>query len=203
MGEEVTPEESILSYNNGFYKAYEEYLKEAMVRKQHDFVFSIVRQNSAFDKVIDLGCGQSREFYVYVNPLAYLGIDINAQALNIHRGDYRSGEAMDTIQEFGPSAFVSLFSAEITASVEQNYILYEQLFRCSTIKMGLVSGFFYSKRKESTTVAETGGVQSYQTLESIESVVSSTFLETRIILPVPSHMFGDDVFEIWKIFERR
>ncbi|NCN51545.1 hypothetical protein GW931_00875 [archaeon] len=44
---------------------------------------------------------------------------------------------------------------------------------------------------------------SYQTLENIEDVFSEVFSEMRTLLPVPSKMFGKDVFEVWKYFERK
>lgn len=195
-----------MPYDENFYEAYEAYLHEPMVREAHDWVFSIVRRNSAFQRVIDLGCGQSREFMKWFCPSKYVGIDLVAPAAEV-REDYRRIMSALADQKYPAleswDAFVSLFSCEITAPCGENYTLYNRLFALRPeTKAGLVSGFFYANEPTSATVAEAGGLTSFQTLEPIEEVSSAYFTEKRITLPVPSKMFGDDVFEVWKIFER-
>jgi hypothetical protein len=66
-----------------------------------------------------------------------------------------------------------------------------------------VSGFYYWNSKDKNPIGETGGIQSYQTLEPVETVLSPNFHETRITLPAPSEMFGSDVIEVWKLLERK
>lgn len=198
-------------YGDEFYLQYEAYLKEDSVRKAHDWVFSLLSDD--FEQVVDLGCGKSMEFYFNAFSRRYIGIDKNVDP-NLHhswRGNYRDIDALNAAVDRGvgeqyylPRAFVSLFSTEITAPAEENYSFYNLLFTTfPTFRSGLVSGFYYSKRKYQSLVSEPGGVYSFQTLESMEQVKSKIFSEKRIILPVPSKMFGDDVYEVWKIFERR
>jgi len=52
-------------------------------------------------------------------------------------------------------------------------------------------------------VEEAGELKSYQTLEHPEDVISDIFTEKRVIIPAPSKMFGPDVYEVWKFFERK
>jgi hypothetical protein len=195
-----------MGYDVSFYETYAKYLSETNVREAHDWVFQIVMRNDLFQSVIDLGCGQFNEFKCYAKPSSYLGIDTHAILPNV-KADYRSVNLMTLLKEShlglkDPSAFVSLFSTEITSHYGENYRLYDRIFTELPVKMGLVSGFFYAENG-SETIEETGGIHSFQTLEKIESVQSSLFSEKRIILPVPSEMFGESVFEVWKIFEKR
>ena len=198
-----------MAYDDTFYRAYSDYLKEPAVRRAHDAMLRISRLNPAFANVIDLGCGQFNEYLRHRRPARYLGIDVNvAKKTSANRrlvtADYRCLELVERLaKEQASTAFVSLFSAEITAPCEQNYRFYEELFlQIPTIQAGLVSGFYYFNSKDKNPIGETGGIQSYQTLEQPEDVVSEVFSETRILLPVPSAMFGQDVIEVWKLFER-
>lgn len=198
-----------MAYDNSFYEAYENYLKEDSVRQAHDWIFRVISNDWKFNNVVDLGCGKSKEFFQYACSNRYFGIDLNVGNDDQYdiKADYRlfNFKKLDDLRPLMmPSAFVSLFSSEITASTQENYRLYEKIFNeVPNIDRGLVSGFFYAKRKKEQIVSETGDIQSYQTLEDINVVVSNVFSEKRIILPVPSKMFGDDVFEVWKIFERK
>ncbi len=198
-----------MGYDQNFYQAYKSYLIESTVRKAHDWIFRIASENSDFKNVIDFGCGEFNEFLVYGKPEKYIGIDINGSSQNTERkvipADYRNTTNLaKLIQPNAPTAFVSLFSTEITAPFKDNYSFYERVFReIPTIHSGLVSGFYYVSKKGYNPIGETGGIKSYQTLENIEEVHSDIFEEKRIILPVPSKMFGQDVFEIWKFFEKR
>lgn len=204
-----------MSYNSDFYKAYEEYLKEPIVREAHNWIVDDIfleMRDLCSSTILDLGCGQSHEFLRHIVPFqdwSYYGIDLNVEThstkprISFVKADYRTFD-FKFLGSFGINPFISLFSSEITAPSQENYKLYERIFaEIPTIKYGLVSGFFYASKKDKPIVNETGDITSYQTLENIEDVISSTFKETRIILPVPSKLFGDDVYEIWKIFKRR
>jgi hypothetical protein len=198
-------------YSAEFYAAYARYLKEPEVRKAHNFIFSLAWSLRVFREVIDLGCGQSQELLNYGQAPRYVGIDRNVTENYsfchlIRPGDYRQIESWrDIAEKCRLKAFVSLFSSEITAPYRTNYKFYSRIFAETNLKAGLVSGFYYGKRKGQNPVREAGGVVSYQTLESIEAAerVSVGFTEKRIIMPVPSKMFGPDVVEVWKIFERK
>jgi hypothetical protein len=198
-----------MPYDETFYETYKSYLLEPTVRKAHDWMFHVALIEPRFNDVLDLGCGAFNEFLVYAKPENYIGIDIGASSAatngRIIRGDYRDVETLTAlVRPNTPTAFVSLFSTEITAPFKENYALYENIFKSiPSIKAGLVSGFYYVSKKEQNPIGETGGIQSYQTLECIEEAHSTLFEERRMILPVPSRMFGQDVFEIWKFFEKQ
>jgi hypothetical protein len=191
----------VSDYQDAFYKQYEaEFIKDPSVRKAHDWIFSIADKNWDFRDVLDLGCGEAQEFRRFGPAGRYCGVDSTAKAANVRldyrRMDWRAWPVCAT-------AFVSLFSVEITSTPSANYRLYEQLFTHKNIGSGLVSGFYYTDRKNENPVKEVGGVTSFQTLESVEDVVSPVFTETRIVLPVPSAMFGPNVVEVWKFLRRR
>jgi len=193
-----------MSYDNNFYNAYEEYLKEPTVRAAHDWIFSIVSTKFSFHNVVDLGCGRSQEFYHFCKPRYYLGVDENIEETepqfkySLLKRNYRNHVRWNMIP-----AFVSLFSCEITAPYTENYIYYNSLFSNNPdIQIGLVSGFYYENKRGQNPIGETGDILSYQTLENIGDCLRVGFTEKRILLPVPSKMFGPDVIEVWKIFER-
>ena len=199
-----------MGYDENFYNAYKAYLKEPAVREAHDSIFAIACLNSNFKDVVDFGCGAFNEFLVHAKPREYVGIDVNVSPEDGERkrliaANYRKIENLaDVVQPNWPTAFVSLFSTEITAPTAENYKLYEKIFReLPTVLSGLVSGFYYVSKKNQNPIGEAGGLMSYQTLENIEDVKSDVFKERRIILPVPSKMFGADVFEIWKFFSKK
>lgn len=187
---------------------YQDYLQEPTVRAAHDWVISIAKADQHFQDVVDFGCGAFNEFNIYARPLRYFGIDVNVPSGDplLIKADYRRISDLGQLfrPTIPPSAFVSLFSTEITAPKEENYRFYEKVFReLPTVNSGLVSGFYYASKKDVNPIGETGGVVSYQTLERPEEVSSDLFTERRLILPVPSKMFGQDVFEVWKLFNRK
>ncbi len=200
---------SNMTYDPGFYNAYKAYLSESGVRQAHDWIFKLASLNSNFLNVVDFGCGAFNEFFVYAKPRKYTGIDINVSSQEGERrliqANYRHvNDLTGLVTPALPTAFVSLFSSEITRPLKENYAFYEKVFKeLPTISSGLVSGFYYVSKKNQNPVEETGGILSYQTLEHIEDIYSDSFSEKRIILPVPSKMFGQDVFEVWKFFDRR
>jgi hypothetical protein len=190
-----------MSYDDKFYQRYEAYLQEQVVREAHDWVFQVARLNPAFQNVVDFGCGRSREFRLFTRHLSYIGIDLDETARV--RLDYRTMD-LDQIPS-DTTAFVSLFSSEITAPPMENELFYRRIFRdLPNIQAGLVAGFYYADQKNTNPVVETGGVVSYQTLEPMEAHVESLrFTERRIMMHVPSEMFGEHVYEVWRFFERR
>ncbi len=198
-----------MGYNLDFYNAYKSYLDEPKVRKAHDWIFNIASLNPNFRNVVDFGCGMFNEFFVHAKPRKYVGIDVQILSQEDERrliqADYRHiHDLMGLIFPALPTAFVSLFSTEITAPLKENYVFYEKVFKdVHSITSGLVSGFYYVSKKDQNPIEETGGIVSYQALENIDYVPSEVFSEKRIILPVPSKMFGLDVFEVWKFFDRK
>lgn len=182
--------------------------------------------------ILDLGCGQCQEFCCNDSNSDkrgfYIGFDVNIEENKdedeedletffgsyCFRLNYRDENFVKSAKEIyhkicQPSdwesdCFVSLFSTEITASAEENQTLYERLFKeIPTLRYGLVSGFYYSSKKDKVVIEETGGITSWQTLDSIEDRNSDKFSEMRIYVPCPSKMFGEDVIEVWRILERK
>jgi hypothetical protein len=193
-----------MPYDDEFYRLYDAYLKEPQVRKAHNWVFSLVKPDHAFNIVVDYGCGLNREWYWHGPSCLYYGIDVNGDPRVSFRVDYRTMDLSEHGYYDGVTAFVSLFSSEITAPTEANYAFYERVFQTlPNIRTGLVSGFYYVGREKENPIEEAGGVISYQTLERPEEVQNKVFSEKRIVLPVPSALFGNNVYEVWKIFERR
>jgi len=195
-----------MGYNSEFYAAYTDYLEEPAVREAHDWIFRITASTvPALSNVVDFGCGQFNEYYHHARPKKYLGIDVNVEPLQqskqrLVQADYRTADLKSILGRRRPTGFVSLFSCENTAPVEENYRFYKRLFDDFGFQAGLVSGFFYSGCRDTNPIGEAGGIQSYQMVENIEDVRCQKFVERRIILPVPSQLFGPNVYEGWKIF---
>ena len=187
-----------MAYDEKFMEAYEEFLLEPPVRSFHDWCLSIAKLNPAFDNVVDLGCGTT-EFLKFAKPSTYAGIDEHPNKPYVMRGDYRKMKLTFP----AATAFVSLFSIELTGKIDENYALYKQLFEQNlSMQAGLVGGLYYWDKKLSNPIEETGGIVSFQTLENLEDVRCDIFTEKRLIGWVPSKFFGREVIEIWKIFER-
>lgn len=198
-----------MSYDNkDFWSQYQDYLEE--VRPRHAYVIDTLLNGMLKKRLhlLDLGCGKCREAKSLINPGLYFGVDQVFEPDETTLGrklDYRKdGEYIADWIPFPPNCFSSFFSAEITAPPEENYLLYENIFRTfPSIGWGIVSGFFYGNRKNQKTVTETGGLTSYQTIENPADFISKTFEEGRFVFPVPSKMFGPDVYEVWKLLVRR
>lgn len=198
-----------MAYDTDFYRAYAQYLREFTVRRAHDRVFAAVQSQRAFGNVVDLGCGLS-EFHQYTEPRRYLGIDLNApqeqqgNSFRLVTGNYRDVDFVrEQTRQQRPTAFISLFSSEITAPKDDNRTLYEALFAAiPSLRAALVSGFYYERRKHENPVRETGDIVSYQTLGTIDEYPSPVYDQYWLTLPVPSKMFGDDVVEVWRVLTR-
>ncbi len=66
-----------MAYDKPFYLQYEEeYINDPNVRMKHNALFEIIRTNSRFNHVIDLGCGSSTEFARFGRPESYIGFDL-------------------------------------------------------------------------------------------------------------------------------
>lgn len=194
--------------NDAFYRAYADYLVEDRVRKVHDAVLGAALLHPALQQVIDLGCGKENEFFYFGKPALYIGLDKNADSVcevghETIVADYRDTQIVkDQIKKHNLTAAISLFSVEITASREDNHAYYEELFRKTGIKAMLIGGFYYAHAKGQATVEETKGLVSYQTSGQIDRPDTSLFHETRIEIPCPSSLFGEDVFEVWRLLQR-
>ena len=194
-----------MAYDADFFDLYRIYLKEPVVRTNHDHAFKlmalIIRGQP---RVIDLGCGISEYSAYDVYHMAYVGIDLKqrSEVPDFIAGDYMQ---FDFTQElpFIPNAFVSLFSVECCHPAADKYALYEKLFSTlPQLQCGLVGGFFYRSKRDQKTVSEAGGIVSFQTIEDPSLHISKTFIELRIHMDTPSRMFGADVVEVWKLLIR-
>jgi len=208
-----------MSYDDDFYARYESYLEEPGVRAKHDALFDLwvtaARKGSRQPVPIDLGCGRGQEYMNYCpgTPI-YYGFDANvndessvadASSTYLFKADYRDPGFIERVKalQHEPDVFVSLFSAENTATPSENQELYERLFTgLPSLTHALVAGFYYSDRRDENPVVETGGIVSFQTLPWIERE-SKVYDETRLVTPVPSDLFGPKVVEVWRILERR
>lgn len=206
---DTTTPDAQSGYNDDFYKLYADYLEEPTVRAAHGWIFAIAGENSDFDRVIDFGCGRHCEFREHFRPTSYLGIDVNADEQQAYtlQSDYR---ALDLTTKFNQEffgyydSFVSLFSSEITDWIWMNVAFYDRVFDClPNIKSALVSGFYYSDQLHKGTVHEAGDIISYQSVDRPHCMKGRHFSVKEIVLPVPSKLFGDKVWEVWRFLERK
>jgi hypothetical protein len=209
-------------YAQDFYTQYQEYLREPLVVARHSRALKMLLPDEYGDwpeHILDLGCGLY-DSYGHTNffeltplhcgtPKKYLGVDVN---IDSRIGKYQYTERSYIKSDYrkigiellkGYEIFVSLFSSEITATTEANYELYRKLIGTAGFNRGIVSGFYYTDKKDTNPIVEAGGVTSFQTLEPIEAVECPEFTEYRLIFPLPSKMFGPNVVEVWKLFERK
>ncbi len=196
-----------MPYDEIFYQRYREYLKEGVVRKNHDRMFELLPLLALPNelRVIDLGCGTG-EYITYDQRHAlYAGVDLNNTG-NVAPFIQRDYCALDfaPLVPFTPNAFVSLFSIECSYPPEAKYGLYSRIFSAFPhLRCGLSAGFYYESRRDQPTVTEAGEIESYQTIEKSPVDDSYLFRESRILLRTPSEMFGQDVVEVWKFFVRK
>ena len=194
-----------MPYDENFYKLYKNYLKEPVVRKNHDFVFGCFKKLAGRSNlsIIDLGCGLG-EYQTRGQYTDYVGIDLNntGKIRNFVSADYHKLNFAKKLP-FKPNAFVSLFSIECCNPAKEKYTLYNKIFKAMpSIKYGLVGGFFYESKRNQEAVEEAGENISYQTIEDPSCYISRVFNELRLHIYTPSTMFGQDVVEVWKIFMR-
>ena len=200
-----------MSYaEDAFWDKYESYVNEMFQR--HYISASRLLGPRRFTGVLDLGCGRigeaarlmeqwNKQQYDIPRPTR-LSIDLDAKSDALLIGDYR--ELLNLVgQRDKFNSFISLFSSECTGTQHDNSKLYDSIFfNFPCIQFGLVSGFYYRGKENLPTVAEAGGIVSYQSIEPIEAR-SALFREERLTLEAPSHMFGQDVVEVWKLLVRR
>ena len=194
-----------MAYDQEFYRMYQAYLKEEIVRANHDRAFEYFRRFTQPTPllVVDLGCGLG-EYSLHGQYTEYAGVDLNNTGLvrKFVQADYHDSNYVNLLP-FAPTAFVSLFSIECCHSVLDKYALYEKIFsNTPSIQYGLAGGFFYESRRNLEMVGETGGIVSYQTIEDPSQHISKVFSELRIHMKTPSKMFGNDVIEVWKVLNR-
>jgi hypothetical protein len=204
--------------DSDFYLKYANYLVEPRVRIVHDQMFSLLTSNHVFDRVLDLGCGKSNEYFYHRKPIFYVGIDLNPLLLTWDlepgtdpnrikgysiRGDYRKiqDKIKSTIEIHRLTAIVSLFSVENTAPPDVNDAFYQELFEQTSISSILTSGFYYRGNETDLTIEE-DGVLAYQT-PSAMSPENSIFSEIRSLVACPSKMFGEKPIEVWRLLTRK
>ena len=206
-----------MAYNSDFYRMYANYLRELPVVKAHQKafdIFSLVLPAHESTRVVDLGCGLG-EYGSHGYYNSYVGLDKQPELAQEDRwlklpsyetfivSDYTNLYFVSKLP-FEPTVFISLFSIEACLPLADRYVLYKNMFsQFPTIKHALVSGFYYASKAGQETVSEAGDITSYQTVEPLESVQNDLFSEMRLIMHVPSEMFGPDVYEVWKILTRK
>jgi len=183
-------------------------LAETGVRRAHDRALRFFTMVAGVPRVVDLGCGRSQEFRQHGIWESYVGFDENASSnpsepQDPRPGNYRDPAFLAELEGKPITAFVSLFSTEITASAAQNTEYYQELFRrIDGLRWGLVSGFYYRSSKNVNPIEETGGLVPWQTLHALEDQQVPEYREMRLVEEVPSRLFGPEVTEVWRIFER-
>jgi SAM-dependent methyltransferase len=193
-----------MSYDAEFYKAYQAYLEETTVRRNHERAFDLLSWvvPHRYQSVLDLGCGTG-EYERRMKPLRYFGVDADKDAPAADAVcDYT---VTLPILPFEPTVFVSLFSTEACLPSYDAYDLYDKLFEVyPTIDGALVSGFYYEDKVEHEKVTEANGkLVSYQTTAPLHDGRSELFHEVHLTMRTPSKLFGDKVIEVWKLLERK
>lgn len=191
-----------------FWQKYRVYFRETL--NDHKSIlghFPALKPSSGFsvvENVLDLGCGKLFSARELLSPRFYVGVDeivdpVETSDFRLVRGNYRDIELLNSIR-FHPWVITSLFSSELGASPEENDKFYKQLldtFQYSAYV--LVSGFYYSDRRDLPIVKEAEGLVSHQSIGDL----STDLDEVRVLKRVPSKMFGADVVEVWRLLSRK
>lgn len=202
-------------YNDDtFWETYKEFQAESHDRHS-GIIENFFQGDPYFNRVLDIGCGKfcnSAKFFITNN---YFGID-QLKDIDIVPPDFcgryfykdlsftKFNELVEDARWYKPNIFVSSFACEVVLPVKEKYELYTKLFsEVSSIRYGVVSGFYYRSKKDQEVVEETGGLKSYQTIEDLYDVKNDVFSEIRTLVHAPSKMFGEDVVEVWKLLERK
>lgn len=194
-----------MPYDEAFFDAYRSELATDPIRRIHNEMFgTFIDLCFGNQYILDLGCGTC-EFYKYTRHerkiKQYHGIDLNHREpdSSVTLGSYKS---FPIHCPFKPTAFISVFSTELTMTVEKRYAFYKQMFaEFPTINYGMVSGFYYLDTPDDEVV-ESHGLLSYQTIEDAKNVRNDVFRELRAYVHAPSKIFGPYVIEVWKFFMR-
>lgn len=215
--------------NDEFWKAYGEYLEESAGRHQKALDALNVFADSPLlwrRHVLDLGCGKHASASWLTDAKRYLGVDVdppdrpaklyvhNPTQYNFFKADYRDdlGIIIDTAmnpwgndEPLFPELVTSLFSIEITDISDNNYAIYQELFRhLPMLKYIVASGFYYTDKTLEIWVEEAGGLKSFQTIDPLcPEPEDEDFTEYRVYLPAPSTLFGPNVVEVWKLLSRK
>lgn len=195
-----------MAYDNEFYNLYEEYLQEPRVRDVHNMLFRKIEKFTESPRnVLDLGCGLS-EYSRYGGSYdSYVGIDKNNTGVkSFILGDYTDLDFIRENLSFEPTVVISLFSIECCFPREVKYALYDRIFKkFPSVNRVIATGFYYKDRRNEESVRENGGVVSYQTIENQSHFLSSLFRESRVLMPNPSNLFGENPVEVWKFLKRK
>ena len=165
--------------------------------------------NDNLRRVVDLGCGGSKEFAT-LNPAtlwSYISVDTEKRVKPRIVSDFRVDpvnlwKLASSIAETKLTGFVSLFASEVHACEIDNYELYDKLFTIPEVECGLVSGFYYN---EGEYIREENGytpsLDIYQVISEADWFSHPRFREYRIVVPCKSNRFGLEI-EVWKYLER-
>lgn len=224
-----------MSYaGDDFWVAYGDYLKESRPRHEAAIdALDVFAVPSLFSRrVLDLGCGQHCSANKLFEADRYLGVDAHPPAEDkplrstlrmvnprpaFLQADYRTelGTVIDAVlnpptdswqlDPLMPELVTSLFSVEITDISDNNYALYQRIFReLPTVRFLVASGFYYTDKWTQTAVEEPGGLTSFQSIDLLlPEPEDEDFQEYRVYLSAPSKLFGPNVVEVWKLLVRR
>lgn len=221
--------------NDDFWKAYGAYLEESKDRHTQaiDALDVFAHSPSLYNRrVLDLGCGKHASARGLFEVQRYMGVDVdppetpdkvrsmlracNPQPMYM-KANYRDelGVVIDAVlnppvdswqlDPLMPELVTSLFSIEITDIPDNNYAIYQTIFReLPTVQYIVVSGFYYADKTQDMFVEETGGLKSFQTIDLLcPEPEDEDFTEYRVYLPAPSTLFGPNVVEVWKLLSRK
>lgn len=203
-----------------FWAKYVAYQEETF--KQHKAYYDAcvsVGSVPQFADYLDLGCGPTGHAQRLIkHQNQYVGIDRvipnskpSSDRYAYVRGDYLDARDLNSAVSLfendevnNPRVGVSFFSTEVAINPIKSIQLYRYLFE-NHVDYMIVSGFYYGERYQADKVTEAGGLESWQSVRmprKLEDPVE--YRETfRITAHTPSELFGDDVYEVWRVLESK
>lgn len=207
-------------YTEQFFQSYRDYLQEPTVVARHRFAINaLIGLDDDSRIVVDVGCGLG-EYLLHQRSYKpkdrYWGLDKCAAYLRTYPDGRRIAPVditnihdVDTVlrtivsADFRFNTLISLFALELLQDAEKNQQWYEHTFMAYPhLNQILVSGIYYESKCDQEIVQEACG-PSYQSIAPIHTRKSQYYYESRLTLPVPSKMFGQDVYEVWKLLDRQ
>lgn len=204
-----------------FWKQYEAYVQESLPRHTRAMAMllggvltrggEVLSGQWLPNRILDLGCGQTMEGYLFARDGHYIGVDKdrikNPMGCNTLQLDYfyelPQLIALLQARQFEPTTILSLFSIE--PHHPSPATIYERLLGAlPSVQRIISSGFYYLGKEDQHSVKE-GEMTVYQTTPDTLMLTPNldNMTETRLTIPAPSTMFGPDVIEVWRLIERR
>lgn len=188
-------------YTDQWWEDYKNWYEETYAAHEDitDLVESHLRGVESYCDVLDLGCGRLR-FGKRFCWGHYTGVDLDPQAGSglqaFIQGDFNTFNYEAFFSKRDKTLAVSLFATELYCA--QPTKLYRKILDAGAVAI-VAAGVRYGGTKVDDPVGEPGARVWQTSLEQFHPELD----ETIITKHVPSKMFGQNVWEVWRVIKRK